>query len=336
MSQKRRLTIDLIHFIDKLKSTKKPGLADVVSKFHEIKSSYHEFKRVLGNFEVPDLMTDVIDGIADLYEQCHVLYDKFNASSNACSGLNLEDTLDSSDSASQTTRRSRSTSSAFKARQIELEYQRIELEASRDLARAKAVAEAAEAKAVAEADAQFCVEKAKLKAEERFLSLPECGSAVSDLRRRELETRSGTASLRGLSKHKRGMILDKDFPLVGTYPDDSSGRGCFAGGVDVHAHNHGETYAAQRNAPKIEKNVRHGTEPNLVGVGGGGTASRPEQFFKPSRGAPDLNAGDYTKPAMTFKLPIPVNNSGLNDKYNAANLRLRPRPTLNAKLEMSM
>ena len=71
---------------------------------------------VLGNLENPDLMTDVIDGIADVYEQCHVLYDKFNASSNACSGLNLENTLDSSDSASQTSRRPRSTSSRLHLR----------------------------------------------------------------------------------------------------------------------------------------------------------------------------------------------------------------------------
>ena len=283
-----------------------------MSKFHEIESSYYDFKRVLGNLEDPDLMTDAIDGIADLYEQCHVLYDKFNASSNACSGLNLEDTLDSSDSASRTSRRSRSTSSTFKARQIELEYQRIELEASRDLARAKAVAEAAEA------NARFRVEKAKLEAEERLLSLSECGSVVSGSRRRGLEARSGTASHRGLSKHKKGMISDKDSSLVGTYPDDSLGRGCFAGCVDMRAHNHGEAYAAQPNAPKIEKNIRHGTEPNL-GVSGGGTASRPEQFFKPSRGAPNFNAGDYTKPAMTFKLPISVNNLGSNDNYNAAN-----------------
>ena len=68
LSQKRRLTIDLKHFIDKLKSTKKSGLTDVVSKFHEIESSYYEFKRVLGNLEDPELITDVIDGIADLYE----------------------------------------------------------------------------------------------------------------------------------------------------------------------------------------------------------------------------------------------------------------------------
>ena len=333
LSQKRRLTIDLIHFIDKLKSTKKSGLSDVVSKFHEIESSYYEFERALGNLEDPELMTDVIDGIADLYEQCHVLYDKFNASSNACSGINLEDTLDSSDSASQTTRRSRSTSSTFKARQIELEYQRIELEASRDLARAKANAAAAEAKEVAEAaaaaeakavaeaaeaDARFRVVKAKLEAEERLLSLSECGSAVGGSWRRGLEARSGTDSHRGLSKKKRGTISDRDFPLGGAYPDDSSGRGCFAGGVDVRAHNHGEAYAAQPNAPKIEKNVRHGTELNL-GVGGGGTASKPEQFFKLSRGAPDFNAGDYTKPAVSFKLPIFVNNSGSNGNYNAAN-----------------
>ena len=261
-------------------------------------------------------MTDVIDRVADLYEQCHVLYDKFNASSNACSGLNLEDTLDSSDSASQTTRRSRSTST-FKARQIELEYQRIELEASRDLARAKANAAAAEAKVVAEAveaDARFRVEKAKLEAEERLLSLSECGPAVSGSWRRGLEARSGTDSHRGLSKKKRGTISDKDFPLGNTYPDDSSGRGCFAGGVDVRAHNRGEAYAAQPNAPKIEKNVQHGTESNL-GVGGGGTASRPEQFFKPSRGAPDFNAGDYTKPAMTFKLPTAAGNASSNDNY---------------------
>ena len=84
LSQKRRLTIDLKHFIDKLKNTKKSGLTDVVSKFHEVESSYYEFKRVLGNLEDPDLLRDVI---ADLYEQCHVLYDKFNASSNACPGL---------------------------------------------------------------------------------------------------------------------------------------------------------------------------------------------------------------------------------------------------------
>ena len=206
------------------------------------------------------------------------------------SGLNLEDTLDSSDSASQTTRRSRSTSSTFKARQIELEYQRIEIEASRDLANAAA----AEAKAVAEAaeaDAQFRVEKAKLEA------------AVGGSWRHGLEARSGTDSHRGLSKEKKGTISDKDFPLGGAYPDDSSGSGCFAGGVDVRAHNHGKAYAAQPNAPKIEKNVQHGTEPNL-GVGDGSTAWRPEQFFMPSRGAPDFNAGDYTKPVMTFKLSI--------------------------------
>ena len=53
LSQKRRLTIDLKHFIDKLRSTKKSGLTDVVSKFHEIESSYNEFKRVLGNLEDP-------------------------------------------------------------------------------------------------------------------------------------------------------------------------------------------------------------------------------------------------------------------------------------------
>ena len=75
--------------------------------------------------------------------------DRFNASANACSVLNLEDTLDSCDSAAQTTRLSRSTSSTFKARRIELKYQRIDLDASRDLAGAKA--NAAEGKAEADA-----------------------------------------------------------------------------------------------------------------------------------------------------------------------------------------
>ena len=100
-------------------------------------------------------MTDLIDGIADLSEQCLVLYNKINPDSNACFGLNLEDALDISDSASQTTKCSWSTSSTFKARQIELEYQRIELEASRDLVKAKAKADVAaaktEAKAIADA-----------------------------------------------------------------------------------------------------------------------------------------------------------------------------------------
>ena len=88
----------------------------------------------------------------------------------------------------------------------------------------------------------------------------------------------------------------------------------------MRAHNHGEAYAAQLNAPKVVKNVRHGTEPNLVG---GGTAPRPEQFFKPScsycREAPDFNGGDYTKPATTFKLPTATSNSSSNDNCNAAN-----------------
>ena len=92
-----------------------------------------------------------------------------------------------------------------------------------------------------------------------------------------------------------------------------------------------KAYAAQRaisskfiesgsrpNAPKIEKNVRHGTEPNF-GVGGGGTTPRREQFFKSSRGPPNFNAGDYMKPATTFKLPTAVGNPSSNDNYNAAN-----------------
>ena len=59
LSQKRRLTIDLKHFIDKLRSTKKPGLTDVVSKFHEIESSYYEFKRVLEGLPYVLLLEDM-------------------------------------------------------------------------------------------------------------------------------------------------------------------------------------------------------------------------------------------------------------------------------------
>ena len=123
-----------------------------------------------------EIASELYEGIADVYERCCLLYDKFRSRINE-SKLDYDlDMLHTTDSASQIAEHVSVTSSRARVQQIELECQRAELRAMCDLEKeqAKARAEAA----AAEAEARFRVAQARLDAEEKLLPLSQKGSTV--------------------------------------------------------------------------------------------------------------------------------------------------------------
>ena len=148
----------------------------LLSEFDQIQTNYIEFKDNLDRLNDSELVSELIDGIADLYERCCGLNEEMKSTFFNGPKEGGVDELNPSDSASQIECCS-STSSQFYARQIELKCKRSEMEARRELELAKTKAEAA--KAEAETRARFQIEQAKLEAEEQLLALSERGSSIA-------------------------------------------------------------------------------------------------------------------------------------------------------------
>ena len=270
-----------------------------------------EFKRISNNLDDPELMSDLIDGIADLYEQCSVLHDSYNAS-NVPDDLNPDESQSIIGSASQVTSCSSTTSSKVRARQIQLECQRIELQASRDLAKAKALAEAAEA------EAQFRVNNAKLEAEERILALSECGSTVSSSRGRGIGVPSEAAVSRGAVGKEKEAVPRTSISVGGIRPGDSlthfrstESMAEVAGPSNQNVKGNCRRPMADyttndyKCVTKPEQDVKLRTGFDLVR--GGGTAPNTEQPFRPFSEVLNLCSGVETKPQVKLSAPLPAN-----------------------------
>ena len=195
LSQKRRLVVELKQLCDKLRCAQKLESDTLLSEFDQIQTNYIEFKDNLDRLNDSELVSELIDGIADLYERCCGLNEDMKSTFFNDPKEGGGDELNPSDSASQIECCS-STSSQFYARQIELKCKRSEMEARRELELAKTKAEAAKAKAeaakaeakaeaakaeakAAETRARFQIEQAKLEAEEQLLALSERGSSIA-------------------------------------------------------------------------------------------------------------------------------------------------------------
>ena len=179
LSQKRRLVVELKQLCDKLRCAQKLESDTLLSEFDQIQTNYIEFKDNLDRLNDSELVSELIDGIADLYERCCGLNEDMKSTFFNDPKEGGVDELDPSDSASQIECCS-STSSQFYARQIELKCKRSEMEARRELELAKTKAEAAKAEAkAAETRARFQIEQAKLEAEEQLLALSERGSSIA-------------------------------------------------------------------------------------------------------------------------------------------------------------
>ena len=166
-------------------------------EFDQSQTNYIEFKDNLDRLNDSELVSELIDGIADLYGRCCGLNEEMKSTFFNDPKEGGVDELNPSDSASQIECCS-SISSQFYARQIELKCKRSEMEARRELELAKTKAEAAKAEAIAEAAkaeakaeaakaeakaaetrARFQIEQAKLEAEEQLLALSEHGSSIA-------------------------------------------------------------------------------------------------------------------------------------------------------------
>ena len=188
LSQKRRLVVELKQLCDKLRCAQKLESDTLLYEFDQIQTNYIEFKDNLDRLNDFELVSELIDGIADLYERCCGLNEEMKSTFFNDPKEGGVDELNPSDSASQIECCS-STSSQFYARQIELKCKRSEMEARRELELAKTKAEAAKAEAKAEAAkaeakaaetrARFQIEPAKLEAEEQLLVLSERGSSIT-------------------------------------------------------------------------------------------------------------------------------------------------------------
>ena len=203
LSQKRRLVVELKQLCDKLRCAQKLESDTLLSEFDQIQTNYIKFKDNLDRLNDSELVSELIDGIADLYERCCGLNEDMKSTFFNDPKEGGGDGLNPSDSASQI-ECCGSTSSQFYARQIELKCKRSEMETRRELELAKTKAEAAKAEAKAEAAkaeakaeaakaeakaeaakaeaetrARFQIEQAKLEAEEQLLALSERGSSIA-------------------------------------------------------------------------------------------------------------------------------------------------------------
>ena len=187
LTRRRRLIVGLKNLIDHLRCATSCEISELICKFSEIEVEYGDFKRAVGVIMDSELVTELLDGMADQYEKCHCLLEEVNRKLfNDPREENVEDVV-SSDRVSHFDYYSRPTTSSkisTASRRIEFKRKRLELKARHDLELAKAKAEAAQAKveaeaaqAKAEAEARFLIEQANLEAEEELASL--CGPASS-------------------------------------------------------------------------------------------------------------------------------------------------------------
>ena len=185
---------------DELQSVKKSESANITSEFNEVESFFNEFKVMLSGTTDHEVASELHKGIADVYERCCLLYDKFRSRSNE-SKLDYDlDMLATTDSASHMAEHVSVTSSRVRAQQIELESQRTELRAMCYLEKEQAKARA---KVVAsEAETRFRIAQAKLDAEERLLSLSQKGSTLSGASRKSRRGYHGFTD----ATHARGKL----------------------------------------------------------------------------------------------------------------------------------
>ena len=174
LSTRRRLVNAIKHLRDDLS-----GVSSLVS-FNKIVLEFHNFVRSYSEFHSEvDKVTDLAhvgELICDLAADYENLCSSFKDLESRFVGLSACDEDDvavkASDSVSQALLgRTSSSSKSSAARCIELECKCASLLAICDLEKAKVKAKEAEA----EAEAKFCIEEAKLAAEERFIVLLEPG-----------------------------------------------------------------------------------------------------------------------------------------------------------------
>ena len=199
LTSKRQLVVRMRRFCETANECKsQQQFSECSETLINIQSAYNQFKRATDEVTDSELVVELVEQVADQFENCTKLHQNVKqhflvcASKKVAKHLNCDQgvaELNPADSVSQVTDGISITSSRLAARQIKLELKRAELEANHKLALAQAQAQAAQAQAQAQAaqaqaEARRCIEEARLDAEEKLLTLSECGSvAVSRGRR---------------------------------------------------------------------------------------------------------------------------------------------------------
>jgi len=167
-----------------------------MSKFEVIHTSYHELKGKTDNELDNDLVTELIEGLADQFEQCSCLNEEitFKFFSEPKKGefndVEPSDSVSSIESCSTTASKKNFCLIKRKRKHAELQVRR-----DLEIAKAKARAQAAEAKAdaadaVAEAKVRFMIEQANIEAEVELEAMSESGFMCSTQTRRSRRSSS--------------------------------------------------------------------------------------------------------------------------------------------------
>ena len=171
---------------------------DYSDKFDALQSAHNDFQCDLKLVKDPSDLIQLNDRVPDLYIKCHM-------SQKQCERhfldemywYDCENTVEPSDSVSQTTKRTSSSASKLNERQIDLDEKRAELNAAFELAKAretktKALADAEKAETLA----KLRLEEAKIDAEQRRIACSERGSSVVASRRSRVSSRRKARSVK--------------------------------------------------------------------------------------------------------------------------------------------
>ena len=167
---------------------------DYSVKFDALQSAYNDFQCDLKLVKDPSDLIQLNDRVPDLYKECHMLHKQCERHFlDEMRWYDCENTIESSDSVSQTTKRTSSSASKLKEQQIDLDEKRAELNAAFELAKAREVKALADAE-IAETLAKLRLEEAKINAEQRRIACSQRGSSVTASSRSRVSSRRKAGS----------------------------------------------------------------------------------------------------------------------------------------------
>ena len=167
---------------------------DYSVKFDALQSAYNDFQCDLKLVKDPSDLIQLNDRVPDLYKECHMLHRQCERHFlDEMRWYDCENTIEPSDSVSQTTKRTSSSASKLKEQQIDLDEKRAELNAAFELAKAREVKALADAE-IAETLAKLRLEEAKINAEQRRIACSQRGSPVTASSRSRVSSRRKAGS----------------------------------------------------------------------------------------------------------------------------------------------
>ena len=167
---------------------------DYSVKFDALQSACNDFQCDLKLVKDPSDLIQLNDRVPDLYKECHMLHKQCERHFlDEMRWYDCENTIEPSDSVSQTTKRTSSSASKLKEQQIDLDEKRAELNAAFELAKAREVKVLADAE-IAETLAKLRLEEAKINAEQRRIACSQRGSSVTASSRSRVSSRRKAGS----------------------------------------------------------------------------------------------------------------------------------------------